>query len=528
MGKFKILDCTLRDGGYVNSWEFGNSVIKKILKRLSKANIEIVEIGFLSDVEYNQDKTLFNSLEQIQQIIPEDSNSKYVGMIALGEKEIHYSKVPVCNGVIWGIRLTFHKNEIDRAFEYASDLMAKGYKIFMQPIGTKTYSDLEFLQLIDRINILKPYAFSVVDTLGNMTGAELKRLFHLADNNLAEEIQIGFHAHNNLQLAFSNAQEIIHMFSEREVIIDASVLGMGRGAGNLCTELIADYSNKHLKTHYNVTVLLEIIDKYLTGIQKEHFWGYSIQYCISAMYDCHPNYATYLMNLQTVNVDDIEKLIATIPYDKRAVYDKQCITALYQSYQTRLIDDREAVEKLKEKLRSRDVLVLAPGYSLHSEKEAIKAYIETVKPLIISVNFCNDMYPIDIAFISNLKRFSDMEFETMEDKDFIITSNIEIVSTHKIYRINYSDYLNGDEIVSDDAGLMVLKLLKKCAVKQVTLAGYDGFGAVYEENYFDKELYTSADVETLDMKTKGIKEQIRLLRRTMDISFLTTTQYERE
>ena len=161
MNRFKILDCTLRDGGYVNNWCFGKKVIRRVLRGLGDAYIDIVEVGFLSEGEYDVDKSIFNNPSQICELIPEKTTSKYVLMIALGEKEIAYEKVPPREeGPVWGIRLTFHRNEIDRAFEYARYLMAKGYAIFMQPIGTVAYTDIEFLQLIERIDELKPYAFS--------------------------------------------------------------------------------------------------------------------------------------------------------------------------------------------------------------------------------------------------------------------------------------------------------------------------------------------------------------------------------
>ena len=126
MNNLQILDCTLRDGGYINNWSFGNKVTRQILKYLSEAHIDIVECGFLSDVEYDPDRTIFNDVLQIKAILPVNK-VKYVVMIALGEKEIDYEKVPKCDpNVIWGIRLTFHKHEIERAFDYAQNLMSKG------------------------------------------------------------------------------------------------------------------------------------------------------------------------------------------------------------------------------------------------------------------------------------------------------------------------------------------------------------------------------------------------------------------
>ena len=152
-----------------------------------------------------------------------------VAMIAIGEKEIHPDKLPECNGKsITGIRLTFHNHEIDKAINWARIIKDKGYKIFMQPVGTISYTDLELLQLVERMNELTPYAFYIVDTLGSMTKNELLHFFYNIDANLNSNIRIGFHAHNNLQLAFSNAQELSRVQTQREVILDASIYGMGK------------------------------------------------------------------------------------------------------------------------------------------------------------------------------------------------------------------------------------------------------------------------------------------------------------
>lgn len=528
MGNIKILDCTLRDGGYVNEWNFGECVIKDILCRMSEAHVDIVECGFLSDRMYDSERSIFNNTDQIRKLLPSRTTSRYVAMIALGEKEISYEKIPECdNESIFGIRLTFHKNEVDRAFEFAVQLMNKGYEVFMQPVGTCMYSDKELLELIDRINVLQPYAFYIVDTLGSIIGTELMRLFHLLDNNLAGGIRIGFHSHNNLQLSFANSQELIRVFTEREIIIDASVLGMGRGAGNLCTELIAQYLNENLKTNYNVTALLEIVDNHLASIKEMYPWGYTIPYYIAAVNKCHPNYAIYLMSRQTVTVKDIEKILVSIPKDKRAIYNKGLIEQLYNEYQTHTIDDTDVCRFLSEKWDNKKILLLAPGKTLVDEKELIQEFIKKEKPHIISVNFIDEIYNTDMIFVSNLKRFEKYSMEN-SNKDIIITSNINVEQSDHMFMINYSDYLNADSDISDNAGLMLCQLLKKCGVNEVVLAGFDGFGISNTNNYFKKDLDYTAETHNLEVKTRKMKEQFKKLQNDIRLSFITTSQYAKE
>lgn len=529
MSSIQILDCTLRDGGYVNNWKFGNKTIKNIIKRLSEAKVDIIECGFLSEAEYNSDMTVFSSVSQIKELLPKDCSSRCVAMVALGEKEIAYDKISDSEGnSLFGIRLTFHKHEIERAFEYAKVLMNKGYEVFIQPVGTCTYTDRELIELIEKVNILQPYAFYIVDTLGTINGTELMRLFQLVDNNLNHGIKVGFHSHNNLQLAFANAQELVRFFTEREIIIDASVLGMGRGAGNLCTELITQYMNEKLKTHYNVTALLEIVDNYLMQVKEKYPWGYTIPYYIAAINKCHPNYATYLMNRQTITVKDIEKIIESIPKDRRALYDKNYIEAVYNHFQKHDIDDAETIHKLRQLWNERKILVLAPGKSLVNEQEKIEAYITKYSPYIISVNFCSEIYHENMVFVSNLKRFEHLDdlYVNNKVKNILVTSNIDVHQQENIFKVNYSSYLNGEQMISDNAGLMLCLLLLKCGVKEIALAGFDGFASNSQNNYFNEKLINNVEKEEAEIKTQKIREQIYALQQHMKIEFVTESLYE--
>ena len=113
----------------------------------------------------------------------------------------------------------------------------KGYKVFVQAMVSVAYTDEEFLELISKVNELEPYAFYIVDSFGMMKRKDLTRLFYIVEHNLKQSIWIGFHSHNNMQLAYSNAQSLVDMQTKRNIIIDSSVYGMGRGACNLNTEL---------------------------------------------------------------------------------------------------------------------------------------------------------------------------------------------------------------------------------------------------------------------------------------------------
>ena len=528
MSNIKILDCTLRDGGYINEWNFGKKAIENILFNLSKANTDIIECGFLTNKPYNPDYSLFNSVEVLNKLINKAANnsSMHVAMIALGEREIDPRLLSdASQGPIDGIRLTFHPNEIDRAFECAEIIMQKGYKLFMQPVGTTNYSDKKFLELLERINILNPYAFYIVDTLGLMYKKDLLRQVYLVDNNLNKSIRLGYHSHNNFQLSFSNAQAIAEYSTNREIIIDCSANGMGRGAGNLCSELFMDYLNKNCEKHYDVLPVLEIVDQYLVPISLTSPWGYNSAYFLSASNNCHPNYSSYLISKHSLSMSAIGNILQQLPQEHKRFFDKEFIEKIYQNYQSNAIDDVDTINKLRKKFDGKNILVIAPGSSIKSKRDAILKYIEKKEPVIISVNFIPDFVKTDYVFVGNNLRYEELA-EKLDVKKTIFTSNISKLPK-KAIKVNYSELINASYDASDSSGMMILKLLKKVSVKNIALAGYDGFSKNPTGNYFDNEFCGIYDPVLLQEKTLAIKEQIDQISEKVKIKFITPSVYSK-
>ena len=527
MNKVGLLDCTLRDGGYVNDFAFGKDCMAAILKNLQDANIEIAECGFLKSGETDPDKSLFGSVEAIKPLLPEHKGGKtmFVAMIAYGD--ISEAEISPCDGTsVTGIRLTFHEKEIEQALSFAAGLKEKGYKVFFQPVGTAYYSDAALLALIEKVNGLRPFAFYLVDTLGAMYKNDLLRMYYLVDNNLRDGIRIGFHSHNNLQLSFSNAQELILMHSKREIIIDTSVYGMGRGAGNLCTELLAQYINKNIMHRYELLPVLECIDEYILPVYFRSGWGYSVPYYLAAVNGCHPNYASYLVSRQTLRMRDINNIIKSIPAEKKTMFDKELVKGLYLQYLQRRVDDSVAIAELGALCAGRRVLILAPGRTLAEYRAEIEKFIREKRPVVFAVNHIPlPCYQCDRIFISNLKRFKSMEdLLTQAAGKLVCTSNIS--ADKNLCVLNYSDYLIEDDVISDNAGLMLINILKKAGVTDFALAGYDGFGGSGEKNYFDDKMIGGAEFERRDAINRAVSEYFKKLRKTLAIAFITPSVYD--
>lgn len=530
MNNIRVLDCTLRDGGYVNNWNFGKESISNIITQLLSAKIEVIECGFVSQTkETDINKSIYRNLDEINEYYKSDvpSDSTMVCMINYGEFDI--DDLPVYEGgLIKGIRLAFHKKDMIDALDMCKKIKAKGYLTFVQPMVTLAYSEDEIKTLIDISNEFNPQALYIVDSFGTMKKQELSRLYDIFDSSLNSEIAIGFHSHNNMQLSFSNAQILMELDTERIIYIDSSVYGMGRGAGNLCTELITKYLNDNYSYNYNLLPVLEIIDEHLMNIFINSPWGYSVPFYIASINNCHPNYASYLLDKQTISVKDIHNILIHMDDSKRSIYDKQYIEGLYYSYQENLVDDTEAKDELREILSNKKILILAPGRSLKTEQKKVRDYYISNSPIVISINFVSEAIPADIVFIGNLKRFTSIAQIIKENdhiKKIVKTSNIKTVDNDRVLEINYSDYLNEDPIIADNSGIMALNLLQKLGVTDVALAGFDGFSVNRMENYYNQNLVNSAPSDELILRSNAISDRLQSLKQVMNIEFVTNTMY---
>lgn len=523
MSKFSVLDCTLRDGGYINNFKFGKSVIQNIIEQLGESGVDIIECGFLSSGIGDEDVSLFSNVAEIRKyIVNKRSNTMYVAMLQYGK--ISNEEIEPCDSrSIDGIRITFHEHEIEGAFVLGKQLIEKGYKIFMQPVGTISYTDEALLILIKRINQLKPYAFYLVDTLGTMYQKDIRRFFYLIDHNLDPKIVLGFHSHNNLQQAFTNAQEFLQMNTPREIIVDATVQGLGRGAGNLCTELILQYINQNISYRYDMLPIFRIIDENIEALRIDYTWGYSAAYYLAATKECHPNYAAFLMNTKTLKAEDINYILDAIVMDKRHLYDEQYIGELYVEYKSHKIEDENALCELAKEIEKRDVVLVAPGKNSKSlSKQRIEWMVKNC--YIIGINFVPSNIECNRIFFSNEKRLQTYKTDK-KNMPLILSSNILERNENAIV-IDYSSYLINEPSIADNAGLMCLNLMKKINVKQIFLVGFDGFEENQIDNYVKKELVWNVDSYKLQNMNEAIKKYIRNLKKVMTINFVTESCYD--
>lgn len=522
MKTIQVLDCTLRDGGYCNKWQFGYLNTKKIIAGLCEANVDIVECGFLTNkVVYDNNVTKFTTIDQINDFMPANKQGKlFVAMMNYGEYEMN-DLPDRTDSSIDGLRVAFHKKNRYEAIKLCHEIKKKGYKVFVQPMVSVSYSDLEYVEMIKLVNELKPYAFYIVDSFGMMKNKDLMRLYYLVEHNLDEDIKIGFHSHNNLQLAFSNATSLVNNQTDRELIIDSSIYGMGRGAGNLNTELFLEYLNDFSKAHYSIKPLLNIIDTILNKFYHDNYWGYSLPNYLSAKHNAHPNYAGFLSDKNTLTFENIDQIFEMMSEEKKVEFDKQYIEELYLKFMEKDKTQNTRANDLREKFNNKEVLLIAPGLSSQMEKEKIIDFANKNGVITISVNSIYPYYNCNYVFVSNLRRFNEMPNKGQQK--IIATSNIPYSDV--FYQTDYKELLNNEEFVSDNAGLLAINLLIKFGSKKVYLAGFDGYSHETKDNYSNDMLAIVTKNAVLDSMNSGMSKVLGEYSKQIKIEFLTTQKH---
>ena len=287
-----VLDCTLRDGGYVNDWRFGDAVSREIVELNGASGVEYSELGFIRFCDYEDGKMQFSEMEQIARLF-RPSERKLAAMVEIGYG-YPVSKFPLrSGGTVDLVRLVIWKRLISEGVSYASALVEKGYEVTIQATRTDQYTLEEFAELVRRFSAVGIKAFYIVDTFGLMTKRMLMDYAAVADENLGDGIRLGYHAHNNLQQAVMNTVAFCERPWRHELMVDASVMGMGRGAGNLCLELLEKHLNEEFCASYDVGRVHECAERCILPIFRKMPWGYGVPYAMSASKRCNPTYVPY-------------------------------------------------------------------------------------------------------------------------------------------------------------------------------------------------------------------------------------------
>jgi 4-hydroxy 2-oxovalerate aldolase len=295
--QIKVLDCTIRDGGLINKWQFSDEVVRKVFHALSEAGVDYMEIGYKSSEKYfSRDEHgdwKFCTDEDIKRIVGEsDSRMKLSAMADIGRIDSE-DIPPKKDSILDMIRVACYAKEIDKAIVLAHECLDKGYEATINLMAVSKLLEKDLDEALDDLSKSHVPVIYLVDSFGALYSEQIHFLLKKYFSALPGK-ELGIHTHNNQQLAFANTIEAIIAGVNR---LDATLYGMGRGAGNCPLELLLSFLKN---PKFDIRPLIEVIQEIFIPIKSEVEWGYHIPYLITGVLNEHPRSAMKIMASKTL------------------------------------------------------------------------------------------------------------------------------------------------------------------------------------------------------------------------------------
>ena len=281
--QIKVVDCTIRDGGLMNNWEFSKDMVKEVFAGLAKAGVDYVELGYRADKkECSPDKHgpwRFCDEQDIRDVAFV-CDTKVSVMVDVGRTD-YESIPPKGESLVSMYRVATYAKEIDKAIHLGNHLKGLGYEVCVNIMAASQVLDPELDEALEQLATTNFDVVYLVDSFGYFYS---EHIHYLAEKYLSKlnGKEVGIHCHNNQQLAFGNTVEgIIKGIN----YLDGSIYGMGRAAGNCPTELLLGFLKN---PKYDVRPVLDLIEKYFVSLKDELKWGYEIPYMLNGILNKHP------------------------------------------------------------------------------------------------------------------------------------------------------------------------------------------------------------------------------------------------
>jgi 4-hydroxy 2-oxovalerate aldolase len=291
--QIKVLDCTIRDGGLTNKWQFSDETVKKVFLALSECGIDYMEIGYKSSEKYfsraEHGAWKFCTEEDIKRIVGEvDTKMKLSTMADIGR--IDSEDIPLKkDSILDMIRVACYTKEIDKGIALAHECLNKGYEVTINLMAVSKVLERDLDEALNDLSKSDVPVVYLVDSYGALYSEQIHYLAKKYFQALPGK-ELGIHTHNNQQLAFANTIEAIIAGVNR---LDATLYGMGRGAGNCPLELLLSFLKN---PKFDIRPLIEVIQEIFVPIKAEIEWGYHLPYLITGVLNEHPRSAMKIMS----------------------------------------------------------------------------------------------------------------------------------------------------------------------------------------------------------------------------------------
>jgi len=392
-----ILDCTLRDGGYYVDWDFDENTVCKYLAAVSIAKIDIVELGFrflpqqrfLGALAYTGDEYLETLVLPADVAIAVMVNAADLLGYEEGDVEAVYklfdkkesSEVDI-------VRIAAYAKDVKRCKNIAKTLHVLGYRVFLNIMQVDALSENEITglsRIVDGWSIIEVLYFA--DSFGNMGLDKVKTT--ILSIQMGWNGKIGIHAHDNKGQALINSLAALDHGVD---YVDATLLGMGRGAGNVKLEnLLVEVSQKKIGAYFPDAIFPLVLQEF-SDLQEKYRWGPNIYYFLSAVHGIHP---TYVQEMLSGELYDTEQVLSAINFLKSTPTPFYSFEKMLRAT-SGLTGDEHGEWSATGWASGRDVLIIAPGPETGKHINAIEKYAKKKKPIVLCLNV-NSLVPNEIV-----------------------------------------------------------------------------------------------------------------------------------
>jgi 4-hydroxy 2-oxovalerate aldolase len=285
--RIKVLDCTIRDGGLCNQWQFDHGVVKRVYEALLASGIDYMEVGYKTRPGLANPDTdgpwRFCAENDLAQVVERNKKLQIATMVDVGR--IDPSDIPPCaDSSIDVIRIATYNHQMGEALRLLDHCLEQGYETFMNVMAVSTLAPDDVDEFLVKLAGSGIHNVAIVDSFGALYPYHVRYLVHKYMNYLGENIKVGVHFHNNQQQAFANS---IAAIDEGVDFVDATLHGIGRGAGNCPLELLLFYLDN---PKYDARPILDLVEEF-ASMRDELRWGYHLPYAISGFFNIHPRSA---------------------------------------------------------------------------------------------------------------------------------------------------------------------------------------------------------------------------------------------
>jgi len=384
----KLLDCTLRDGGYYNAWNFSTELVADYLNAMGSLNIAFVEIGFRSLCNHGfKGAYAFSSDSFLKNItIPESLKDKLGVMLNGSELLEHESGLEFVltelfdhseNSPISLVRVACHVHQFEACLPAANWLKKRGYQVGFNLMQIADYESSAVVKLAEKASQHPIDVLYFADSMGSMLPQDIHHIVQAFKAGWQGDL--GIHTHDNMGNALANSMQAI---TDGVTWIDSTVTGMGRGPGNVKTEYLAIELQSNRLLQSNLTPLFETIRRHFQPLQNHYGWGSNPYYYLAGKYGIHPSYIQEMLGDSRYNEEDILAVIEHLKTEGGKCFNLSTLEAARHFF----AGEPKGSWQPEHEILGRNVLILGSGPSVKVHRAAVEAYIAQYQPFVIALN----------------------------------------------------------------------------------------------------------------------------------------------